>query len=101
MISEEQQQQITQTIQNNSNNSLLTYENQDLKFGFTIQHPINWQRVYAQSVPDVVSGIKFCPILSSPKIEICSFNTGIVTVTAESSSGLAKSGLKRTGDESS
>jgi hypothetical protein len=38
--------------------------------------------------------VKFCPIPSSPKIEICSPNAGIVTVTGYFSSDLAKAGLK-------
>jgi hypothetical protein len=93
MISGEQQQQSTQTIQNSSNNSLLTYENQNPNLSFTIQYPINWQRTFTLNVPDV-SGVKFCPMPSSPKVEICSPNAGIVYVKAYFSSGLAKSGLK-------
>jgi PsbP-like protein len=97
MISGEQQQQSTQTIQNSTNNSLLTYENQNPNLSFTIQYPINWQRVYTQSVSDVVSAVKFCPIPSSSKTEICSPNAGIVTVTGYFSSGLAKEGLSTPG----
>ena len=65
---------------------------------FTIQYPINWQRTFTVNVPDV-SGVKFCPIPSSPKIKICSLNTGIVYVTAYFSPGLAKSGLNPNPDQ--